>query len=431
MSAAVLSIIILLVCVVLFVTEWIPLVTTAVLGCTAMVALKVCSFADGFGGFASDTVFLVIGMVTLGNAMFETGAAQLLGRAIIKVAGTNERVLIAVSMAVAAAISAFLSNTATVAMFIAILTGLVASNKHLKMKNLLMPVGLAAVAGGVCTLVGSTPQVVAQGILVKQLGAGFKMFDFAPIGVPIVAVMILFCVFVGYPLGKKIWGDRQEEETSAELAAATTDEGAEPKINMTKVYIVLGIFALTIAGFVFSVFKEVGTTCMVSALLCVLTGCIDQKKVFTSMDWVSVGVLGGALGIAQGLSVSGGGKMIANGFINLVGTNASPFIIFAALIFICMVLTQFMSNTATVAMLVPIALFICKDMGMNPYAFAMGLIFAANMSFATPVATTPLTMTLVGGYKFTDYVKLGGAFNVVCYFLVIFLVPMFFPLMKL
>lgn len=252
------------------------------------------------------------------------------------------------------------------------------------------------------------------------------MFDFTPIGVPIVAVMILFCVFIGYPLGKKIWGDRYEEGIN--VKAADVEEGAEPKaINMTKVYIVLGVFALTILGFVKGYFS-VGLTAMIAGLTCVITGTISQKRVFETMDWISVGVIGGALGIAEGLAQSGGGKMIADSFINLVGKDASPFVIFAALIFICMLLTQFMSNTATVAMLVPIALFICKDMGYNPYTFAMGLIFASNMSFSTPVATTPLTMTLVGGYKFVDYVKIGGAFNVLCYFMVLGLVPLVFPL---
>jgi anion transporter len=429
MSAAVLSIIILGICVVLFVTEVIPILTTAMLGCTAMVVLKVCTFAQGFGSFASDTVFLVLGVITLGNAMFEVGAAQLLGRGIIKVAGSNERTLVAVSMAVAAVLSAFLANTATVAMFTALFTGLVATNPHLKMKNLLMPIGLAAVAGGVCTLVGSTPQVVAQGILVKQLGKGFTMFEFTPVGAPIVVAMILFVYFIGYPMGKKIWGDRVKNEGSTiPAAAASLDEGAQPEqVNMRKVGTVLVIFGLTIAGFISGTFS-LGTTCMMSALACILTGCISQKTALEKMDWVSVGVLGGALGIASGLDVSGGGKMIANGFIGLVGADASPFIIFAAICFITMALTQFMSNTASVAMLVPIAIFICKDMGMNPYAFAMGIVVAANMSFATPVATTPLTMTLVAGYRFMDYVKIGGAFNIICYFLVIALVPIFFPL---
>lgn len=424
MSTATLSIIILLVCVVLFVTEVIPLVTTAVLGATAMVVFKVCTFSEGYGGFASETVFMIVGVIVLGSAMFETGAAKLLGQSILRIAGSNERVILGVSMTIAAAISAFISNTATVAMFIAILGGLVASNKNIKVKNMLMPIGLAAIAGGTCTLVGSTPQLIAQGILAQQLGKGFSIFDFTPIGLPIVLVMIVFALFVAYPMGKKIWGDRYDEGVNIATQDTKTDD---KPINMTKVYIVLCVFALTIMGFITGTFG-VGTTAMMAGLACVITGCISQKRVFETMDWISVGVIGGALGIAQGLAVSGGGKMIADAFINLVGHDASPFIIFAAIIFICMVLTQFMSNTATVAMLVPIALFICQDMGYNPYCFAMGLIFAANMSFSTPVATTPLTMTLVGGYKFMDYVKIGGTFNIICYFLVIALVPFFQPL---
>jgi len=427
MSAAVMSIIILVVCVILFVTEWIPLATTAVLGCTAMAAFKVCSFSEAYGGFASNTVMLVIGMVTLGNAMFETGAAQLMGRGIMKVAGTSERRILVISMIAAAVLSAFLSNTATVAMFMAIIGGITAVNANVKKKNFYMPIGMAAVAGGTCTLVGSTPQVVAQGILADSLGKGFEFFDFALPAVPIVIVMIIYFTTFGYSLGKKVWGERYDEGLE-ETSVAAQEAAAAKDIDMTKVYIVLTIFVLTVIGFITKVLPNIGLTCMIAGLACIITGGISQKKAFEKMDWVAVFVLGGALGIAKGLDVSGGGKMIAEAFIGLVGANAAPFLIFAAIIFIVMALSQFMSNTATTAMLVPIAIFICKDLGMNPYAFAMGIIIAANMSFSTPVATTPITLTLAGGYRFMDYVKVGGLFNIIAYFLVIALVPIFFPL---
>lgn len=372
---------------------------------------------------------MVIGVIVLGNAMFETGAAQLLGKGIVKLAGDNERNILILSMIAAAVLSAFLSNSATVAMFIAIISGVAATSSKIRRKNLFMPIGMAAVAGGCCTLVGSTPQVVAQGILIDRVGEGFNFFDFALPAVPIVIAMIIYFATIGRYLGIKIWGDRYEEgiEDASKVSQEADVMKAEKDVNMTKIYIVLIIFALTITGFVTGIF-QVGLTSMIAALACVMTGCISQKKAFESMDWVAVTVLGGALGIATGLDVSGGGEMIANGFINLVGFEAAPFIIFSAIVFIVMALSQFMSNTATTAMVVPIAIFICRDLGLNPFAFAMGIIIAANMSFSTPVATTPVTLTLVGGYKFMDYVKVGGIFNVICYFLVILLVPLFFPL---
>lgn len=425
MSADIISIIVLCVCVVLFITELIPMVTTAVLGATAMVVLEVCTFTEGYGGFASEPVMMIIGVIILGNSLFDTGGAQLIGKNIIKVAGSNERAILFVAMLLVAIISAFLSNTAVVAMFIAISRGLTASNPDIKMKNLLMPISYAAVAGGCLTLVGSIPQVVAQGILIDQLGEGFGFFDFAYIGVPIVISMIAYYVFIGYPMGKKIWGNRDDD--GIQTTSTSSKEILTQEVNMAKLCVVLGIFMLTVIGFITGIFG-VGTTAMLAGLACILTGCISQKRALETMDWVSVGVIGGALGIANGLSVSGGGNLIANAFIGLVGTNVSPFIIFAATIFICMALTQFMSNTATTAMLVPIVIVISNNLGLNPYAFAMGIIFAANISFSTPVATTPVTMTLVAGYKFNDYLKMGGSFNIIAYFLVILLIPLFFPL---
>jgi len=430
MSAAITSILVLVVCVFLWVTEIIPLVTTAMIGVVAMVALKACSFTDAFSGFGSSTVMLVIGMVTLGNAMFETGAAQLLGRKVLSVASDNERLLLGISAVLACIISAFLSNTATVAMFMAIFGGLAAVNPKIKPKNLIMPVGMASVAGGVCTLVGSTPQVVAQGILIDNLGKGFEFFDFALIGAPICICMVIYFITIGYPMGKRVWGSREEEESGVVEAAAAstiTPEDSEPEINMSKVYMALIIFALTVVAFVTKAFN-IGITCMISGLLCILTGCISQKKAIEKMDWNALGILAGSLGIAKALQVSGGGEMIANGFVGLFGADITPFILYAVIIFIAMAMSQFMSNTGTTAILVPIVLFICKDMGLNPYAFAMGIVIAANMSFSTPVATTPITLTLTAGYRFTDYVKVGGPFNIIAYFLILIVTPIVYSL---
>jgi sodium-dependent dicarboxylate transporter 2/3/5 len=117
---------------------------------------------------------MVIGVIVLGNAMFETGAAQLLGKGIVKLAGDNERNILILSMIAAAVLSAFLSNSATVAMFYSNNIRCAATSSKIRRKNLFMPIGMAAVAGGCCTLVGSTPQVVAQGILIDRVGEGFN-----------------------------------------------------------------------------------------------------------------------------------------------------------------------------------------------------------------------------------------------------------------
>ena len=428
MSTSTIALIILACCIVLWVTELIPLVITAVMGATAMIATGVLTLAQGYGPFASETVWVVLGMTTVGNAMFETGAAQKIGNVIIKFAGDNERRLVMISSFAAGVISAFMANTGTTALFIAIFGGLIAANPKLNLKNLLLPVGITTCVGGACTLVGSTPQLVARGIMVDMLGQDIGFFTQTPVGAILLIACVAYFTSFGYTWCKKIWGDKSEEEIQAAQSANVQSEETKAEVNMTKIYTIIIIFALAVAGFITGAFNSIGIVAMIAGLCAIVTKCISSKRCFEMMDWNTVGVLGGALGIAAGLDVSGAGKMIALNFINMVGTEASAFTIFAMIMLIAVILTQFMSNTALVAMILPVVLFITMDMGLNSYSFAMGIIFAANMSFSTPLATPTVTMSMVAGYSFMDIVKYALPLNVVAYFLVILFVPLFFPL---
>jgi di/tricarboxylate transporter len=87
-----------------------------------------------------------------------------------------------------------------------------------------------------------------------------------------------------------------------------------------------------------------------------------------------------------------------------------------------------MSNTAVAAMLIPIGVAIAKQMNLDPLTIVLGILFGSNLSFATPIATPAVTLTLQGGYRFKDYLIVGGAINVLAYLVIIIVVPMLMPL---
>ncbi len=92
-----------------------------------------------------------------------------------------------------------------------------------------------------------------------------------------------------------------------------------------------------------------------------------------------------------------------------------------------LVLTQFTSNTAVTAMLAPIALFLSQELGVSPYPMLMALAATCAAAFATPVATPPNTLVLTAGYRFTDYLVVGGLLTVLSYGVVLLLVPIVWP----
>lgn len=200
----VISLIIFVCCIMLFIWHKFPMATTAILGCVAMVIAGVCDFKTAFGQFSSSTVILTIGVMIIGAAISETGLAAAIGAWIVKVSKNSEIKLLVGTYLVSAFMSAFLTNSAVLAIFIPIVLGISNSNQNIKAKNLIMPIAFGCVIGGASTLVGSTQQMTAQGLLEGVGARTFKTFDFTLVGAILVLLGLLYCLFVGLKKGEKI-----------------------------------------------------------------------------------------------------------------------------------------------------------------------------------------------------------------------------------
>ena len=108
----------------------------------------------------------------------------------------------------------------------------------------------------------------------------------------------------------------------------------------------------------------------------------------------------------------------------LLGDLVTPWLLCAVLALIAVILTNFMSSTATAALLLPIGVFSAVELGYDVRSVAMAVAIAASIGYATPMSTPPMTMTLTGGYRFKDYIKVGGLYNVLAYILVVLLFPL-------
>ena len=139
-------------------------------------------------------------------------------------------------------------------------------------------------------------------------------------------------------------------------------------------------------------------------------------------------VYGGTLAVAKALQTTGAGKMIANTVIGMLGTNASPFLLLVVVFFLATVMTNFMSNFATTALLVPISINISAGMGADPKAVVVATVIGASLAFATPIGMPANMMVFApGGYNFNDYVKAGLPMIIVCAIVCLILLPILFP----
>ena len=230
MDTAVLSLIVFGLIVALFIWDRIPMATSALLGCAVMVVLGLSDFKTAFGQIASTTVVMLVGVMIVGAAFVETGLANKISALVMKMTKNNERYLILISFLIAFALSTFLTNVTVLAIFIPIIFSISATQKNIKPMNVVIPLTLAVNSGGITTLIGSSQQMTAQGLLEEYGYVGFKVFDFAPMGAVLGIAFLIYSLTIGYWIGNRVWGNRTEDEINAEVKAPEEVEIQKGKI---------------------------------------------------------------------------------------------------------------------------------------------------------------------------------------------------------
>ncbi len=422
MDPAVKCLLLLLVVAVLFVTEKIPLAVTSVSASVACWLLGLVDIKDVFVGLSDSTVVLFGGMFIVGAAMFYTGLAQDIGASIVKLFGTSELKLMIGVMVIAAAMSAFLSNTGTTACLIPVVIG-VCKEAHLSPSRILMPLAFAAGLGGTCTLIGTPPNIIAN-VALKTAGMPelqFGFFEYAYIGIPITLFGILYMIFIGRHI-------LPETKVDDAFKAADVEQEIEANETTKSKKIICGVIMLGVIVTMATDLVPLEIAAVIGALLCVVTGCLTERQAYDSIDWVTIFLFAGMIPMATAMNTSGAGKMIASFTVAAMGGDPSPYLITAVLFILAVILTQFMSNTASKALLCPVGIALATQVGASPRAVLMAILIASSCAFATPVGTPPNTLVLgPGKYSFMDYVKCGSGLVVVCLIVSVIVIPIVWP----
>ncbi len=420
MSQAVKCLIMLAVIALFFVTELIPLAATAMGGAIACGLLGFIPVKQVFSGLSNSTVVLFAGMFVVGASMFYTGLAQKIGGVVVSMVGTGENSLMFGLMSVGTVLSAFLSNTGTAACLLPVALGICASAK-IPASRQLMPLAFACGWGGIITMVGTPPNIIANGALqAAGIQDQFGFFEYAWIGIPVSIAGMIYMMFVGkYLLPKAELDADQEIEQEVEA-----NETSSKKQMVSGAILVAVVFVMAIG--VKGVTLEMAA--IIGAIVCVLTGCLTEKQAYASIDWVTIFLFAGMMPVSKAMDVTGAGKLIAEWTVGIMGGSPSPLVVTAVLFLLSCGLTQFMSNTASAALLCPIGIAISQNLGADPKAVLMAIAVAASCAFASPVGTPPNTLVLgPGGYKFMDYVKAGTGLVMVCFAVSLVVIPMVWP----
>ena len=420
MSPAAITLVLLLFVIILFVTEKLPLAVTSVSALLVLVLTGVLKPKDAFAGFVDSNLILFVAMFVIGGAFFETGMANKAGGIVTRFA-KSERQLIAAIMIVTGLMSGFLSNTGTAAILIPVVIG-IASKSGYSRSRLLLPLIFAAAMGGNLSIIGAPGNLLGKSAL-QAIGKDVGFFEYGYVGLPILLIGTLFFVTIGY----RFLPDHGAGEGGEGIYDEQPDFSKVPKWKQNMSLIIM---VLTILVMIFE--KQIGIKFYISgcigAVILVAAGVITEKQAYESIDLQTLFVYGGTLALANALQKTGAGKLIAETVIGALGPNTSPIMLLAAVLLLSCAMTNFMSNFATAALLLPISINISEAMGADPKAVVVATVIGASLAFATPIGMPANMMVFApGGYNFNDYVKAGLPMVVIGAIASLVLLPLIFP----
>ena len=393
--------------IVMFALEKIPLSITAMIVAVGLHLSGVLTAAEAFKGFVDSNVILFIAMFIIGAAFFETGVAVDVGNVVNKFA-KNETILIIAIMMLAA-------------VMIPVVIG-ICKKGGFNQTKFLMPIVFAAAMGGNISMIGSPGNMIANSNL-QEAGLGsFSFFAYGEVGLPMLIVGTLFYAFIGKRFLPEV--PTREPDPNYQKNADFSH------VPVWKKWVAGLVLVLTIAAMIFE--KQIGISLAVSAwvgaLVIVATGVITENEAVKSIDMKTILLFVGSLALGTAMVKSGAGAYIANLIVDALGDTPNPLALLAVLFFLSVFMTNFMSNTADVALLAPIGLSLASQLGFDPKAILVAIVISSSLAYGTPIGMPANTMVYnVAGYSFKDYVKAGVPLIVVSAIVSLVLLPILFP----
>ncbi|MCS7033388.1 MAG: DASS family sodium-coupled anion symporter [Phycisphaerae bacterium] len=398
----------------LWVAEALPLFATAIL----VVALQVILLANpagwpglGFEGEPGPTMHGILASATdpvlvlffggflLARAAVKEGVDSAMAGLILRPFGARPaRVLLGV-MLVTALFSMWMSNTATAAMMLALLTPMLASlpAQERFRKGLVLAVPFAANIGGMGTPIGTPPNAVAVGFLRAQ-GISLDFFGWMLIAVPLMLTMLLAAWALLWVLYRPHARDIRLQPTHRPLTRRS-------------LYVVF-IFVLTVLLWLSEPWHGLpaAAVAMLPAVAFTAPGVLTHHDV-NHLDWNILILIAGGISLGAGVQATQLDQVVAS--LLAVNVAGSPLLLMALLVVATLLLSTFMSNTAAANLLLPIAIAYAvarKDAaGFLPVQFALGIALSASLAMALPISTPPNALACAGGEVNSRDMALPGA----------------------
>ena len=348
--------------------------------------------ATAFSDFSNSTCMFFMSMFVIGRAIMKTGLADTIGSTIINLIGKTEKRLTLSVAVVAAGMSAFLNDTGTTGCLMPIV-GAMAQKAQVKLSKIYMTLAFFASMGGTITLIGTTPHIIAGGLLEKAGYQGYGFFEFSKVGLPITLIGLIYMYFIGYHT-------LPEVETSYDQVPPVAHKDKRGMIITSIVFVIL-VIALATKIMPFHLAAVLG------AMIGVGTRCITVNDALDSFSMPTLFLVAGVFPLSGAMAKTGVTKMIID-FTSQYATSVSPYAAILMISGLTAFLTQFMMGTSLSAIMLPMGIVYAQSLHLDPRGVVMAIAVASSLAFCTPFGTGPnLLVWKPGGYEIKDYFKTG------------------------
>ena len=422
MTPAAITLIVFLIALGLFVADFLPMGLVVFMVPIALYFCGVIEAKEIFAPLVGQSIILVVAMSVIGAALFRTGMAERIGRALFRFCPGERSLMLAVTL-FSGVVSSFVSNTGTVAILIPIIMGAAASHR-VKPSRLLIPLTAGATLGGNISVIGSPGNLIAKETIEKFSDGAMsvRFFEYAGVGIPLLLAAAVFYALVGPKLLPSKGG--AEGDGGRSHTPQFAHGGWKGWFTVAVLLVTVGVM---IGADYFKCLPPMHITACVGAIAVVLFGVLTQKEAFAAFDMQAVFLLSFMTPLGSAMMKTGAAQKIADAVVS-VGGGHGPLVMMAVLWLTVWGLTQVMSNTATCALFCPIGWTIAKTLGADPRAVVIAILIASSVAVCTPLAIPANSMILEpGGLRFKDFFKPGICLSALAFVLSMILLPLIYP----
>ncbi|MGL5187570.1 MAG: SLC13 family permease [Plesiomonas shigelloides] len=393
---------------VLWLTEALHVTLTALLVPLVAVGLGLLDAPKALSSFADPIIFLFFGGFALATALHIQGLDRLIANRLMVLARGKMSTAVLLLFGVTAALSMWISNTATAAMMLPLALGILSKVDKEKDSRtfvfVLLGVAYSASIGGLGTLVGSPPNAIAA----AQLGLDFA--GWMKFGLPVMLVTMPVMMAVLY----LVLRPNLKHVVSIETETMVWTPSRMITLSIFAVTVVCWIFSSQISAALGGIKQFDSLVALSAAVLIGATGVANWQQIQKNTEWGVLMLFGGGLTLSAVLKDSGASLVMANGMADIFGASHWFIIILAVAAFIIF-LTEFTSNTASAALLVPVFATVAEALGMPPLLLTLVIGMGASFAFMLPVATPPNAIVFgTGLVRQRDMIRVGWWLNLVC-----------------